>query len=334
MPKVSVIIPVYNSVKYLDISLPTVLNQSLQDIEIICIDDGSTDNSLVLLRNYAEKDNRIKIITQKNMTQGVARNNGLKHATGEYVLFFDSDDEMYFQMLEVMYYKAKEVDADLVVSNYAKFCPEKNRINYINLRKDITVPENEVFDWKLYKNWVFHSPTFAPWNKMVKRSLMLENRVKFLEKTPCEDVLFSLQSLIYAGRTVFINQPLLKYNCWTDSSCRAISNHNLNLFENMEIIRNFIKESGFESLLKDDFSEFLVNTFSNHYYIIPDNFKKVFDKKAKKYLTDGEYKQYKTKLYGHLSFIQNIFSIVNYHTLHNKYKYLNILGAHFCVGKK
>ena len=91
-PKVSVIIPVYNVEKYLRQCLDSVVNQTLKDIEIICIDDGSTDNSLNILKEYAQKDNRIKIISKKNGGLSSARNAGLKFATGEFVGFVDSDD--------------------------------------------------------------------------------------------------------------------------------------------------------------------------------------------------------------------------------------------------
>ena len=92
MIKVSVIIPVYNVEQYLRPCLDSVLNQTLKNIEIICIDDGSTDDSLKILMEYAEKDNRITILKQKNKGAGVARNYGMSIATGEYFLFLDSDD--------------------------------------------------------------------------------------------------------------------------------------------------------------------------------------------------------------------------------------------------
>ena len=90
--KVSVIIPVYNAEKYLRQCLDSVVNQTLRDIEIICVDDGSTDGSIEILREYEQKDSRVKVLCQKNQYAGVARNNGLSHASGEYVFFMDSDD--------------------------------------------------------------------------------------------------------------------------------------------------------------------------------------------------------------------------------------------------
>ena len=113
MPKVSVIIPVYNTEKYLEKCLDSVCNQTLSDIEIICVDDCSTDNSLNILKEYAQKDNRIKLIEFKeNKGAAAARNEGIKAATGEYIGFIDSDDypetDSYYEQL---YTKAKQENA-------------------------------------------------------------------------------------------------------------------------------------------------------------------------------------------------------------------------------
>ena len=92
MPKISVIVPIFNVEKYLKECLESIINQTFKDIEIICINDGSTDNSLDILNQYAEKDNRIKVITQSNQGLSAARNTGIKYANGEYISFIDSDD--------------------------------------------------------------------------------------------------------------------------------------------------------------------------------------------------------------------------------------------------
>ena len=90
--KVTVIMPVYNAAEYLRESLDCLTKQTLQDIEIICVDDGSTDESLCILEEYSKKDNRFMVLSQKNLHAGVARNNGIDHASGEYMIFLDADD--------------------------------------------------------------------------------------------------------------------------------------------------------------------------------------------------------------------------------------------------
>ena len=113
--KVSVIVPVYNVEKYLKDCLDSVVNQTLEDIEIICVNDGSTDNSLAILEEYAEKDSRIKIITQENKGLGGARNTGLYHANGEYISFIDSDDWIELNTFEELYNMSKNLDLDMLM---------------------------------------------------------------------------------------------------------------------------------------------------------------------------------------------------------------------------
>ena len=114
MVKVSVIIPVYNVEPYLKQCMDSVVGQTLKDIEIICVDDGSTDNSLDILREYAAEDSRIQIIEQKNAGAGAARNNGMRYATGKYLSFLDSDDFFEPRMLEKAYDLAEKDQADFV----------------------------------------------------------------------------------------------------------------------------------------------------------------------------------------------------------------------------
>ena len=114
-PKVSIIIPVYNASLYLEQCLECVINQTLKDIEIICVDDGSTDSSVSIINSYAQIDNRIKILQQKNQFAGVARNTGLANATGKYIIFLDSDDNIKKDMIQELYEKAENTSADIVL---------------------------------------------------------------------------------------------------------------------------------------------------------------------------------------------------------------------------
>ena len=117
MIKISIIIPVYNTEKYLKKCLDSIINQTLKSLEIICIDDCSTDNSLNILKEYQLKDKRIKIIEQKeNKGQGVARNLGLNIAEGEYIGFIDSDDWVDLNFFEKLYFAAKKYNSDVALA--------------------------------------------------------------------------------------------------------------------------------------------------------------------------------------------------------------------------
>ena len=126
MIKTSVIIPVYNSEKYLQPSLESVINQTCRDIEIICVNDGSTDKSLEILNEYAQKDKRLKIYSQEKQGAGAARNLGLSKASGETVIFLDSDDVFDKKLVEILYNKHKQEDSDIVFCNYKVIDNENN----------------------------------------------------------------------------------------------------------------------------------------------------------------------------------------------------------------
>lgn len=128
MVKVSVIIPVYNVEPYLKQCMDSVVGQTLKDIEIICVDDGSTDGSLDILREYAAEDNRIQIIEQKNAGAGAARNNGMRHATGKYLSFLDSDDFFEPRMLEKAYDLAEKDQADFVAYKSDSIIQRRNSL--------------------------------------------------------------------------------------------------------------------------------------------------------------------------------------------------------------
>ena len=127
MPKISIIIPAYNVEKYLSQCLDSILAQTFKDFECICVNDGSTDNTLTILREYANKDNRIKIINQKNSGSSVSRNNGIKQALGQYISFIDADDWVTENYLEILYNKIIETDADIVRASY-KFYHQKDNV--------------------------------------------------------------------------------------------------------------------------------------------------------------------------------------------------------------
>ena len=126
---ISIIIPVYNVSKYLRVCLDSVINQTYKDLEIICINDGSLDNSLDILKEYSNKDNRIIIIDKKNSGVSAARNDGIERSSGEYLFFIDSDDYIDNDFIEVFYNNAKKNDSDLVIlSNFWNLDKRVNNI--------------------------------------------------------------------------------------------------------------------------------------------------------------------------------------------------------------
>ena len=131
MVKISVIVPVYNCEDYLEESIKSILNQSFKDIEVICFDDGSTDNSLEILNELSMQENRIKVYTQKNQGSSVARNNALEKASGDYIYFFDADDYIVDDCLEKIYNNAINNDSDIVFFKYDHYKEDLHCNSYI-----------------------------------------------------------------------------------------------------------------------------------------------------------------------------------------------------------
>ena len=149
MPKVSVIIPVYNVEKYLRECLNSVINQTLKDIEIILVDDGSTDSSLSICQEYAKKDDRIIVLTQQNQGAAVARNNGIKIAKGEYLSILDSDDYFDLSMLEKLYNKAVKDDLDITICRAQALNDLDKKISDMQYSvKEKYLPNKEIFNYK------------------------------------------------------------------------------------------------------------------------------------------------------------------------------------------
>lgn len=146
MPKVSIIIPVFNVECYLQECLDSVVNQTLKDIEIICIDDGSTDSSLKILQKYKKQDNRIILLTQENKGAHLARTTALKIAKGEYIGFIDSDDWIDLDFFETLYNKAIEENADIVRTKIKIIEDNVEKDNMYNKIIERHINENSVLE--------------------------------------------------------------------------------------------------------------------------------------------------------------------------------------------
>lgn len=197
-PKVTVIIPVYNTERLLDRCLESVVRQSLSDIEIICVDDGSTDGSPALLDSWAERDARIRVIHQTNGRQGKARNAALRVARGEYVGMIDSDDYIPEEYFERLYSAATEADADVAICGIVKQKPVGERVVIAFDRVEVVRDA----DAKLR---VCHCPPeFHPVNKLYRRAMLERFGLRFKEGVPYEDVMFVTRAIVECDRVVTV----------------------------------------------------------------------------------------------------------------------------------
>ena len=208
-PIISVIIPVYNAEKYLQQCLNSICNQTLRDIEILCIDDGSTDNSLNILQVYAERDPRIRIFSQKNQGAGAARNCGLRNAQGTYLSFLDADDFFESTMLEKVLHSLEQYQADFVVFNSDQYHMDTKK--YVQqpwvLRLE-DIPPYLPFTHRELTNNVFKTFVGWAWDKVYRRSFVLEHNLLFQEQRTSNDLLFVFSALVLAKKITVVNEVL------------------------------------------------------------------------------------------------------------------------------
>lgn len=208
--KVSVIVPVYNVAPYLRQCMDSIVGQTLREIEIICIDDGSTDDSPAILREYAALDARVTILPQENQGVSAARNHGLSVAQGEYVIFWDSDDWFELDALELLYSIASERRADMVICNAQDFDNSTGLdLGHNYIRKPY--PETDVFCARDCPDRIFDISGMNSWNRLVRRQLLLENDIRYPALPLIEDSVVTMLELLLAERITLCTKRLIHY---------------------------------------------------------------------------------------------------------------------------
>ena len=275
MIKVSVIIPVFNTEKYINKCLSSLVNQTLDDIEIICVNDGSTDNSLEIIEKIANKDARIKIINQEHKKQGAARNAGLKIAEGEYIGFVDSDDWIDLNYYEMLYNTAKKYDADIALATNVRIGngKTKKRLEITEEKTAVTLQE------KIDIGNQVKNP--CPTNKIYRHSMLKENNIIWQEGVYCEDKLFTIQAIYYANKIVTVPDVNYYYFRNPNSTVHTKSEkHTLDKNNAKKAVLNFLREQNAQ--IRD--KEFWAITEQKKFLSLPLLTKKESLKTAKYYL--------------------------------------------------
>ena len=222
--KVSIIVPVYGVEKYIDKCLDSLVKQSLKEIEIIVVNDGTKDNSQKIIDKYVKKyPDKIKSYIKENGGQGSARNYGLKKAMGEYIGYVDSDDFVEKDMYKKLYNKANENDYDIVVCGNYNVSEDYKTKNIDTFTNDYNTDLENVFFGKM-----------AVWNKIYKRDILIKNKLEFKEKVWYEDLAFTLKAIMNSNTFAFIDEPLYDYLIREGSTM-----NNSNVQRNLEILDAF-----------------------------------------------------------------------------------------------
>ncbi len=284
-PKVSIILPVYNVAPYLRQSLDSVIAQTLDDIEIICVDDGSTDESGKILDEYKEKDNRIKVIHKKNAGTGAARNDGLKVATGECIGFVDPDDWILPNMYERLYNILQDKNLDIVMFTPDVFNDKTQKHEGFLYFQDSNFPK--ILDEKIFSKDDI-SPFLYPmcvWNKLYRKKLFDENNIDFAEGLDFEDHKVIFKSLFTAKRIYFIREKLYVYRHSRQGS--ILSDNDTRMFDHIkiyDIVENILKETGNWESFHQDFLRYKVHNILYYYTMIKPQYKEEYYKKMVKSL--------------------------------------------------
>ena len=260
--KVSIIIPVLNMEDKLDRCLTSVVNQTYKNIEIIVVDDGSTDSSLDIMKKYASSDPRIVIISRENKGISYSRNEALDKATGDYICFADSDDYVEPTMVEDLLKKVMDEEADICVCNYYLF--DENNRKASTIRDDIF--GKSIYDYPQ----MLKDIDYAPWNKIYKKELF--DGIRFPLDTKYEDLETIIKVFTKANKIVFIKKPLYNYYINMSGETRLHTPKNMDMLKIAKNLSEFLDFNGKDKILKDMFfevmSEKLLNSVVTLYKVV------------------------------------------------------------------
>lgn len=249
---VTIVIPCYNAEKYIEKCLDSVINQTYKNLEIICVNDGSTDNTLKILENYAQKDNRIVIVNQSNNGLSGARNSGMKKATGEYIIFVDGDDWIDLDTCEIALSKCIDKNVDLVIWNYVKEYGNSSVNKLIFQNKEIYFDCNEcekVLHRRIFglygeelKNPENADSLVTAWGKLYKSSLIIDNHIEFVDtkKIGTEDALFNAMVFCHLNSAAYIPNCFNHYRKDNEQSLTTV--YKPELFERWQNLYKLMDE--------------------------------------------------------------------------------------------
>lgn len=277
--KVSVVMPIYNAYDYLRPAIDSVICQTLTEIELICVDDGSTDQSLDIIKQYQKKDARIRIVTETNAGPAVARNNGIRRARGEYIAFLDADDFYDPTLLEVLYTRAKEHELDIAIAEYDIYNSSKATFSAAKKSPhDAIYVDGEVTSKNEHPDVIFSSTNGAAWNKLFKLSFVLDNGLVFLPEVKMfEDVYFVLSALALAERVELVREVLLHHRIYSDQSrAKLFRKYYAQIPEIYVKIKEFLMSRGMYAPLFTSYLNYTAGRSAKAFSLLPSDSKEEF----------------------------------------------------------
>ena len=281
-PKISIIIPIYNSEKYIENCLNSLINQTFKNFEIICVNDGSTDNTLKILKFFEKQDKRIHVYNQNNKGAGIARNYGMEKSKGEYLMFLDSDDIFENIMLEELYLKIKNNDLEIVICNSINF--ENNNWKKKKIIKKFydDILYNETFSSFDIFNDFFNKFIWWPWDKIYKKKYIENLGIKFQNLKSTNDLFFVASAVVASKKISFLDKILINHRIGMKSSISNTRDKSWdNFYYALKELKKFIKEKGLYKRFKKDFINYVASfslwhleTINNTFCLLYQNLKK------------------------------------------------------------
>lgn len=262
----SIIVPVYNAENYIEHTIESILNQNLKCFELILVDDGSTDNSLQIMNQYNSYSN-VKIFKQKNKGATFARNYGLQHASGKYILFFDSDDILNSNVLLSLIQQIEQQNADLLISNYQ--IVNKN-LKILNEIKHENISSHDLLD-------MFCLIPF-PGNKIFKKDILDKYHIDFDSVKIGQDLNFYLKYLIHANNVLFSSTNMTKYRIINNSISNSLDYRILDIIKSFDYIEQHFKQNNVDTHIY----RFFYLAKLKHLVFQISKTRKIDDKKVKK----------------------------------------------------
>lgn len=243
---VSIIVPVYNGERFLTQCLDSLLGQTYANIEVICIDDGSSDSTPAILAKYEEADARVRLIRQENAGPGPARNRGIEAAHGRYLYFFDADDWCEPTLVERAVARIEETGAEMAVLTYNVFDQRIGSPFFADWAVLTDKFPNETFCWKDNPDWAFRSLQNLPWNKFLRADFVKANGLRFEEDVVLtEDLMFSAPAIVRAKRITFVAEPLIFHREGTGENVMAKKDsHPLDFIRAFRSFKTFLESEG------------------------------------------------------------------------------------------
>ncbi|WP_051204925.1 CDP-glycerol glycerophosphotransferase family protein [Butyrivibrio sp. VCD2006] len=283
-PEVSIVMPSYNVSEFIDECLKSVIKQTFKNIEIIIVDDESTDDTVSKIRKYMEKDKRISLIEQKHSNAGDARNRGLEAAKGKYVIFWDTDDFFELDAIEKMYKQAEMDKADICLCNGNNFDGATKRIMETTRKlNEEWIPEKVPFNYESDPDHFILVTALPLWNKLYRRDFLMENNIRCQSQPKINDAYFSLVSLYAAKSITIVNEKLIHYRInEATSTTRTTDVSPLYVFDAYEKAKDYLVEKGIYEEVKRGFvnkalTGYLYSLRKQCEFNNIDNFKAVFD---------------------------------------------------------